>query len=465
MRPSYQLTTHPVGSKREFWTLTWPLMVGLLSSTAMLFIDRLFLAHWDPLALNAAVIGGMAYYMFLIIPMGIVEIAEVLVGRLHGEKRHREIGSAAWQMVWVAIGFLPIFWLIAAFAPLLIFHGSENINYETAYFRTLLAFAPIQCAVIGVSGFFIGIGNVKIVTFSAILSNLVNIALDYWLIFGGGPVPALGVVGAAVATGIALGIQLLILLAIFWTHHNRKMYGTAALSLNKPFLFEGVRIGLPSGAGRSIEVIAHFLFFRIVMSVGPEQMLLWAIAQSIYILSSFVIDAESKGASAIVANLLGASKYTHLSQVLRSGFTLHFGYFLIILALVFSFPEQIFNLFRSEEGVAIQMTPELMATFKRSLIAVSLFFLLDGLCWILIGFLTAAKDTRFVFWASALVNWVAYLPPTFWFIGWKKGGADVAWAIIILMTLLTFLLYLWRYLSGNWLKYNKNIPYEHKCIH
>lgn len=238
MRPSYQLTAHPVGSKNEFWAMTWPLMIGLLSSTAMLFIDRLFLANWDPLALNAAVIAGMAYYMFLIIPMGIVEIAEVLVGRLHGEKRLTEIGSATWQMVWIAIGFLPIFLLIAVFAPALIFHGSENIQFETSYFRTLLMFAPIQCAVIAVCGFFIGIGNVKIVTFSAILSNIVNIGLDYWFIFGGGPVPALGVVGAAVATGIALAVQLLILLAIYWTRHNRRMYGTNSLAWNRPFLLK-----------------------------------------------------------------------------------------------------------------------------------------------------------------------------------------------------------------------------------
>lgn len=183
-------------------------------------------------------------------------------------------------------------------------------------------------------------------------------------------------------------------------------------------------------------------------------MVLVAIAQSIYILSSFIIDAQCKGASAIVSNLLGANHHALLSNVLRSGFTIHFGYFLLLFLLVFSFPEQIFSLFSAEEGLSLQMTPELMLTFKRALIAVSLFFLIDGLGWILIGFLTAAKDTRFVFWVSALVNWIAYVPPTLWFVGWKKGGADVAWTIVVLVTTLTFALYLWRYLSGRWLTYN-----------
>jgi multidrug resistance protein, MATE family len=433
-------------------------MIGILSSTVMLFVDRLFLARWNPLALNAAVSGGMAYYIFLVIPMGIVEISEVLVGRLHGEERHKEIGAAAWQMVWVALFLLPFFLLIAYLAPSVLFSGTGNESYETSYFRTLMLFASLQCVTLGLSGFFIGIGNVKIVTFSAIIGNVVNMALDYWLIFGGGPIPELGVIGAASATVISQLVQVIFLLFVYWSRSNREKYGTAALSLHKPFFMEGVRIGLPSGAGRSIEVIAHFLFFRMVMSVGPEQMVLVAIAQSIYILSSFIIDAQCKGASAIVANLLGAKQLNTVKNVLRSGFSLHAVYFLLILGIVIQFPQEIFSLFSAEEGVAVKMTPDLFATFKRALLGVSIFFLLDGWCWILVGFLTAAKDTRYVFWISLLTNCAAYLPLTFWFVGWNKGGADVAWAVIVAATILTFTFYLHRYLSGHWLKYNQSHP-------
>jgi MATE family multidrug resistance protein len=230
------------------------------------------------------------------------------------------------------------------------------------------------------------------------------------------------------------------------------------MNVHTPFLFEGLRIGLPSGAGRSFEVFAHFLFFKIVLSVGAEQMVLVAIAQSIYILSSFIIDAQSKGASAIVSNLLGAGQRGPINQVLRSGITLHSVYFILLLALVWTFPEQIFALFSAEEGVALKMTPELLAVFERTLLFVSLFFLADGLAWIMFGFLTAAKDTRFVFWVSLLVNCLAYLPLTLWFVGVQKGEADVAWAIIVFVTFLTFLLYLWRYISGNWLRYNYSHP-------
>ena len=423
MQQTYQLTNHPSGSKREFWSMTWPLMIGLLSSTLMLFVDRMLLARWNPLALNAAVSGGMAYYMFLVIPMGIVEVAEVLVGRLNGEERQKEIGAAVWQMVWMAAILWPLFYVIGWSAPALLFNGSGNETYETSYFTTLMAScAAFQCATISLSGFFIGTGNVKIVTISAIMGNVINIVLDYWMIFGGGPMPELGVVGAAAATAIAQFAQMVFLMVLFLRPSNRTKYGTGSSKIHAPVLLEGLRIGFPSGAGRSFEVFAHFLFFRVVLSVGPEQMALVAIAQSIYILSSFIIDAQSKGASAIVANLLGAEQRNPIGQVLRSSFTLHAIYFFIMLTIVWALPEQIYSLFSAEEGVAFILTPELSAVFQRALICVSLFFLFDGLGWIVIGFLTAAKDTRFVFWVSLLVNCIAYLPLTLWLIGVQKRG-------------------------------------------
>lgn len=452
MSSSYQLTQHPVGSKREFWAMTWPLMIGLISSTLMMFIDRLFLAHFDPLALNAAASGGIAYYMFLVIPMGIASISEVLVGRLHGENRFSEIGSAAWQMVLFSLLLLPVFSLIGWGLPSLLFAGTGNELYETSYFQTLMWFAPIQCIAIALSGFFIGTGNIKIVTFAAILGNMINISLDYLLIFGWGSIPALGVMGGALGTGLSQVIQVLLLMGYFWNRTNRKTYQTQKLKLNRPYLLEGLKIGTPAGLGHCMETTAHFLFFRIVMSVGSEQMTLVAMVQSFYILSSFVIDSQSKASGAIAANLLGAKMEGLLSKVLRSSFILHSSYFILFVSSVCLFPQFFFKLFASEAHTELLNDPILAHTFLIALFFMCIFFLLDGLAWILIGFLTAAGDTRFVFLVSSVVHWVAYVAPAVWLVGRDKGGADVAWGIIAGMSLLNFVLYAWRYRSGLWFK-------------
>ena len=457
MTRSYQLTSYPVGSKREFWTMSWPLMLAMVSSTFMIFVDRVFLSRYGPTALNAAASGGVAYYIFLVLPMAIAAISEVLVGRLHGEKRYMEVGSAVWQMVWFSVFLTPLFVVIAFGAPFILFQGTGIEAQEGAFFKMLMYFAPFQCITIALSGFFIGIGKVRVVTISAISGNLVNIALDYILIFGWGAIPSFGIGGAAFATGLSQIIQTVFLLMMLLRRVERKTYQTQRWSFLSHFFVEGLRIGVPSGLGHTLELIAHFLFFRIVMSVGQAQMTIVAIVQSFYILGSFVNDAGSKAASAIVANLLGADVRPPIKKVLRSAWTLQGCYFILFIIFLFLFPNAITYLFLSHPESQLLTDLHMKQIFFRALFYMGVFFLFDGLTWILIGFLTAAGDTRFIFWVSLIVHWGAYVLPTFLFIGVEKRGADLAWAIIAGMSILATFIYFFRYKTGRWLKNYKKI--------
>ncbi len=437
--------------------MSWPLMLAMLSTSLMVFVDRLFLARFNPIALNAAASAGMAYYIFLVLPMSIASISEVLVGRLHGEKRFSEVGEAAWQMVWFSVFLIPLFLASAWLAPLVIFKGSGIEAHETAYFSTLIYFAPFQCIVVALSGFFIGIGKVKIVTIAAILGNIVNIALDYVLIFGYGPIPSFGLSGAAFATGLSEVIQTIYLFIMIFQAIERKTYKTQKCRFQSHFFKESLKIGTPSGLGHTLEVTAHFIFFRLIMSVGQTQMTIVALVQSFYVLSSFIVEAGSKAASAIVANLLGASQRTLLKKVLISSFTLHSIYFAIFASMVLLFPNAFIDLFISEAHSNLFSNPEIKQIFIHSMLLMTLFFLFDGFSWLLIGFLTAAGDTRFIFWTSLLVYWFAYVIPAFIFIGLYKGSADWAWMIVAGMGLANVLIYAYRYKSGKWLSHFEKI--------
>ncbi len=98
------------------------------------------------------------------------------------------------------------------------------------------------------------------------------------------------------------------------------------------------------------------------------------------------------------------------------------------------------------------ITNEFMNTFIVALLFMGLYFLFDGWAWILMGFLTASGDTKFVLFVSLVVQWLAYVVPTFFLIGIKQQGADIAWSIITFMSFLSFVSYFWRYKSGRWLR-------------
>ena len=188
------------------------------------------------------------------------------------------------------------------------------------------------------------------------------------------------------------------------------------------------------------------------MSVSQAHMTIVAMVQSFYILFSFANDSASKAASAIVSNLLAASEKASLSRVLSCSFTLQVFYFLLLKGLSLLDPRLLGRFFVSDPENGLLADPLMREMLLRSVFYMTLFFLFDGFSSILIGFLTAAGDTRFIFWLSLIVHWGAYVLPTVFLIGVEKHGADVAWSIIAGMSVLNALIYLYRYKSNGWMK-------------
>ncbi|HEV8052690.1 MAG TPA: MATE family efflux transporter [Parachlamydiaceae bacterium] len=453
MTSNFQLTKHPVGSLREIWTMSWPLMLSLVSNSLMLFVDRLLLSWHSPLALAAGANASMAYYLFLVVPMAICAISEVFVGRLHGEGKTQEIGKPVWQTVWFAFMLAVPLWLISAYLPDIVFYRTGNQENEVIYFQMLMGFSPLMCASIAFSGFFIGIGKVKVVTWCTVCANCLNAVGGYLLIFGWGPIPALGVVGAGLATGLAQSLQMVLLLLCFLSKRNRKKYGTSDFAFHRTYFKDALRIGAPAGTGHLVEIFAHFIFFRIVMMAGPQHMAIAAIVQSFYLLFGFIVDAQSKGVGAIVANLIGAKEFGLISKVFKAAILQHTLFSIALLGLIVTFLDLFLGSFFSGDGANWLEDPILYQMASQAMLWMCLFFLFDGFCWILIGNLTASGDTKFIFYVSSLVNWVAYVLPVFLLVGLGGHGADAAWMIIAFYSMINFGIYFWRYRSGRWLQY------------
>ncbi len=455
--PSYQLTKYPVGSIRELWTISWPLILSLFSMSLMLFTDRLLLSRYSVLELNAAAASGTAVWLFLVLPVSIAAISEVFVGRFHGEERHRELGKPVWQMIIFSVIMTPIFCLIALFAPSFLFFDSLNAVSETIYFRTIILFAPAFFINIAIAGFFIGSGNVRIVTYCAIAANVINILFDYLLIYGFGPIPALGIFGAAFATGIAEVIQCMILFAFFMNKENRMMYGTSEYRFDKKMFKESIRIGFPAGLGISIEVLAHFIFFRIIGYAGQENLTVAALVQSLYFLVFFLFEGLSKGVTTICSNLIGGKQIQNIKHVLRSACILQIGFFIIIAGGYLCFSTPIIDFFLSSSDEAIILNEKFMTQIRIALFWMCLFFLFDGFSRILVGQLTAAGDTKFLLYAGTFLNVLAYIVPIILLVYVAGGGADDAWMIIFCYSLTTSFVYYLRYISNRWIAVSNTI--------
>src|SRR5271154_819728 len=102
MKPTTALTSHPEGSIRELWRISFPLMISTFASLLMIFTDRIFLARYSLSDLNASVTAGTLAWAIISGLGMITAMSEVFVAQYNGAKRYDKLGAPVWQMIWFA---------------------------------------------------------------------------------------------------------------------------------------------------------------------------------------------------------------------------------------------------------------------------------------------------------------------------------------------------------------------------
>lgn len=439
-KSSYQLTTYPVGSLSEVWSVSWPLMLGLCSSSLMMFADRLFLARYSVAAMNAMGVGGLLSFLILIIPFSICQITEVFVGRCHGEEKHSQAGRPIWQAFWISLILWPIMALVSRGLSWILF-GANAL--EPVYFVTLIDFSPFFMGSLSLMGFFIGIGKTKIITYATILANFVNILLAPLFIFGASFIPAMGVKGAAVATGLSQAFQMGFLLILFLAPHFRKTFYTQRWTWDFSISKEMLQVALPSGFGRMVEVVAHLVFYQIIARAGPDELTCSIMIQSFFLLALFCIDGLVKGVTTIISNLVGAKEYKQIPQVIWASFKVHALVTATIAILCLTSSQWIFSHILDNSEKTLFDNPSFLWKLHIGLIWMCLFYLIDGFSWIITGYLTAIGDTKFIMFVSAAGQWITYILPVYLLVTYANAGAPTGWMILTINALIILTLF-WR---------------------
>jgi Na+-driven multidrug efflux pump len=194
----------------------------------------MFLSWFDPNALAATVPATLVTMTLTAVFLGLAGYVGVFVAQYYGAREDARIGPMVWQgfyttglsllvVVPVYIYIIPLFELIG--------HDPILQVMEADYARILTLTIPIAIISASLSGFFSGIGRTSVVMWSNLLITLVNIILDYGLIFGHWGMPRMGVAGAAWATFISLLLGTLTQLWVFFAPSYRRSYNTLSVWL------------------------------------------------------------------------------------------------------------------------------------------------------------------------------------------------------------------------------------------
>ncbi|MBA3603871.1 MAG: MATE family efflux transporter [Parachlamydiaceae bacterium] len=444
----FKLTCHPRGSLRELWSISFPLMLSLMSSSLMFFWDRLLLINYSVETHNAATSAGAIVSFLQFAFICTTCIAEVFVGRNFGAGKLKQLGVPVWQMIWLSFFSVFIFIPLGLFAGNYIFAESRYGLLETEYFSMMMYFGPIFCLASALSAFYIGRGRLKFITILVVAANVLNTGLAYVLIFGiKSYIQPMGITGAALATGVAQFFQASVLFIDFLRAKNREKYGTGQYKFVWSEFYECMRLGFPSSIAHTIEILAWAVFFRMLMSMGEEQLTIVSVAQSILFLFTFLTEGISKGATAIAANMIGAQQWSGLRKLLFSGVKFYLFLFVIFGIFLALDPTPFIRVFLGNESA---VSNEVLALIVSSCVWVWIFFLFDGIHWLVVGLLTSAGDTKFILKVGGGSIWLFALLPTYILLVVQGHKADMAWAITAFYGIMTCCIYLFRFFSMRW---------------
>jgi MATE family multidrug resistance protein len=362
----------------------------------MLVGDRIVLAHYSADTFNAN-LGAMPWIWTAYCPiLTIISIAGVLVGRFNGSGEYGRIGTTVWQMLWFsAVLLVPLAIAGWFLAPHLLAPGLRELGVP--YLRILFPNVAISLAASGaLAAFYTGRGKTGFVFVVSVVTNLLNVLLDIFLVFGIGPFPEMGIVGSAVGTVIATLAALFLFLFPFLSKKSAIEFRSRDMRFNRHLFWECLRIGAPNGFAAFVNFSLWSWIAQVMANFVPaENFTAFGVSQSAFYCMLFFIEGISFGVSTVVSNAYGANDWDTVVRNSRSWIKLSAIAFTASFLLMVAYPRPL---------VAIICSGSLPDSFYRMLYGMLI------LSWVAIASesvtfnlrqtLTAFGDTRFTMWVN-----------------------------------------------------------------
>ena len=429
-----------------------PLILSTGTWAIQEFVDRMFLAWYSPTALAAVMPASILNFSFLSFFLGLASYVSTFAAQYFGAGRFERIGPAIWQGIYVAIiGGLVLAGLGLAAGPIfdLVGHDLQIRAQEVLYFRILCYGSIFMMASSALGGFFTGLGRPWPLMWINTLATILNIILNYALIFGHWGFPSLGIRGAAYATVLSVALGLVIYALLVFTAKNNRLYGViSGWKPERELFFRLIRFGAPAGVQFFLEILGFTIFVLFVGHLGPDSLAATNIALNINALAFMPMIGASIGISVLVGQYLGAGQPDLAQKAVYSGFHVTLVYTAAI-ALAYVLTPWLFIY----PFAALADAGQYGRVFDISLVLlrfVAAYAIFDTMNIVFCAAIKGAGDTRFVMLSMVVISFLVMALPLYLIIFVFKQGLYVSWIMITANVMTLGLVFFFRFSTGKW---------------
>lgn len=445
---------HGPGGYAHVLRVGLPLLAGMASITAMHLTDRLFLGWYSQDALAAAMPAGAAFFLCTSFFLGTAGYVGVLIAQNVGAGRPRAIGAVLWQGIHFAALAAVCLCALALAADAvfaLMDHAPAVRRLEAVYFRVLMFGAGLMVLESALAAFFSGRGLTRAVMLVNFGGALLNIPLDYLLIFGGPGVPSLGVAGSAIATVAAWAAMAGTYAVLVFTRRNDRLFAVRRAFRPDAAVFKKlVLLGAPGGAQIFLDMFAVTFFIALAGQLGTTELAATSLVLSANTPAFMPLLGLSSGLAVVVGQAMGAGRPDEARRAAGSALRLMAVYMAVMATMFLGLPETLAGFFRPRGDDAGFSA---VVALCRPLFACGVGL---GACDIVLhtcfGVLRGAGDTRFLMLSAAAVSWGALILPAWLAVHVLHGGIVGLWGVFVFYAFVLAVTLALRYRAGTWQK-------------
>lgn len=410
--------------------LALPVMLTQLGQVVVQLCDNMMVGRLGALPLAGVSFGGTVFFIIFALAIGFTLGLTPLVGELFAQNRKEEVAGYLQNSIvlYLTMGVIFVALLLAA-VPLMHYLGQPEEVVEVAipYFKYLAWSVLPFMLFASFKQFLEGIGNTKVAMTIVVISNALNILLNWVFIFGKFGAPELGAAGAGLSTLIARSVTPVMMIAYFLSKKEfrsyfdyfswRKMMGLSREGNH--YCKELFRVGLPIAGHLTLENSAFCITSLMMGWIGTVEIAANQITTTMANVAFMMVVGIGSATTILTSHAYGARDRAQIKAVSRASYTVGLAWN-TITALSFI-------LLRNHIPLLFTNDPEVVRTAGMLLIFCGLFQFSDGLQCISTGLLRGIKDVAVIL-RIALVAYVIINVPLGYLLCFVVGwGAPALW--------------------------------------
>ncbi|MCB9462433.1 MAG: MATE family efflux transporter [Candidatus Eisenbacteria bacterium] len=337
--------------------LSWPVLLSMSLQTLFHIVDAIWVGRLGADALAAVstcvyatwILGGIGE----LLSSGVVALASRDVGAGRQDSAWKTAGQAqsfAWCLGIVLVAAAPT-------APRALFTALSTTPEVTRlgieYLSPLLYFAVPALLLATLAAILRAWGDTKTALRITAVSVTLNLVLDPLLIFGFGPIPALGVKGAAYATLLSQSIGV----TLFYLH-LRGRFGSLRLPFpQRSTILSIARIGLPVTMNAALYAFVYLWFAGVAARIDTNAVAVLGVGNRLESVVYILAESLSLAAAAFVGQNLGGQRVDRVRTGVRWALVIGFAVGAVFGVLFFTLGRPLFSLFTSDPTVLADAGP------------------------------------------------------------------------------------------------------------